>query len=90
MAKKNYVVTRTGSYGAVGKVVKLDLGKDGLSDRQKVMLKPYENPVAEVDESKELTEANSAVKELTEKITALENANKELTEANSALAATKK
>lgn len=78
MAKKNYVVIRTGTYGKLHEVVELDLGKDGLSDRQKIMLKPYEKPVAKADESKELTAAKA-------KIADLESAVKELTEANSAL-----
>ena len=64
MAKKNYVVIRTGTYGKTGAVVELDLGKDGLSDRQKIMLKPYEKPVAKADESKELTDAKATIKEL--------------------------
>ena len=53
MAKKNYVVIRSGTYGVRGAIVELDLGKDGLSDRQKVMLKEYAKPVAKAD-SKEI------------------------------------
>ena len=87
MAKKNYRVIRAGSYGAPGDVIELDLGKDGLSDRQKIMLKPYSDPVVKADESKERAVANVAIEELTEKLTALEVANKELAEAN--VAATK-
>ncbi len=82
MAKKNYVILLTGSYGKRGDLVELDLGKDGLSDRQALMLKEYEKPVVKVDESKQL-------KALTAKVAALELANKELTEANSALTKTK-
>tara|TARA_R110000851_G_scaffold88592_2_gene193439 strand:- start:125 stop:502 length:378 start_codon:yes stop_codon:yes gene_type:complete len=64
MAKKNYVVIRTGTYGKTGNIVELDLGKDGLSDRQSIMLKPYEKPVAKADESKELSEAKATIGEL--------------------------
>ena len=78
MAKKNYVILLTGSYGKRSELVELDLGKDGLSDRQALMLKEYEKPVAKADESKQL-------KDLTAQVKALELANKELTEANSAL-----
>lgn len=78
MAKKNYVVIRTGTYGKTGDVVELDLGKEGLSGRQKIMLKLYTKPVAKADESEELTEAKA-------KIADLESAVKELTEANVAL-----
>ena len=90
MAKKNYIVTRAGSYGDRGAVVELDTGKDGLSDRQKIMLKPYSKPVVKVDDSKELTKANDALeaankvnddvagelKIANDKIDALEAANK--------------
>ena len=82
MAKKNYVVLLTGSYGAKGDVVELDLGEDGLSDRQALMLTEYKKPVVKADDSKQ-------VKELTAKVEALELANKELTEANSALTKTR-
>tara|TARA_R100000951_G_scaffold116795_1_gene131046 strand:+ start:11423 stop:11653 length:231 start_codon:yes stop_codon:yes gene_type:complete len=71
MAKKNYFVIRTGTYGKTGEVVELDLGKDGLSDRQKIMLKPYEKPVAKADESKELTEAKATIKKLEAEIAEL-------------------
>ena len=58
MAKKNYVVIRSGTYGVRGAIVELDLGKDGLSDRQKVMLKDYAKPVAKAD-SKEVDKLKS-------------------------------
>ena len=82
MAKKNYIVLLTGSYGKRGDIIELDLGKDGLSERQATMLAEYEKPVVKSDES-------AQVKELTKKVAALELANKELTEANSALTKTK-
>ena len=89
MAKKNYVILLTGSYGKRGELVELDLGKDGLSDRQALMLKEYEKPVAKADESKQLKELTESNEELVKKVEALELANKELTEANSALTKTK-
>lgn len=66
MAKKNYVVTRTGSYGKVGEIVELDIEK--LTDRQSIMLKVYEKPVAKADESKELEEAKALIAELQAKL----------------------
>lgn len=78
MAKKNYVVIRTGTYGKLNQVVELDLGKEGLSNRQKIMLKPYEKPVVKADESKDLSEAKATIKALTEKVAELEAKNAEL------------
>lgn len=63
MAKKNYVVKLAGSYGKRGEVVELDLGKDGLTDRQKLMLEEYKKPVIKSDES-ELKTLKAKVKEL--------------------------
>ena len=74
MAKKNYVVLCSGTYGKKGKVIELDLGEDGLTERQSVLLKLYKKPVVMADESKQLTEAKA-------KIVALEAEVKELTEA---------
>ena len=62
MAKKNYVVLCSGTYGKKGKVIELDLGKDGLTERQSTMLKLYKKPVVMADESKELTEAKAEEK----------------------------
>ena len=74
MAKKNYVVLCSGTYGKKGKVIELDLGKEGLTKRQSVLLKLYAKPVVMADESKQLTEAKA-------NIVALEAEVKELTEA---------
>ena len=63
MAKKNYTVIRTGSYGNAGEVVELDIKE--LSERQSTMLKAYEKPVVKASESKELAELRARVKELT-------------------------
>lgn len=73
MAKKNYVVKRAGTYGKQGAVVELDLGKDGLSDRQKIMLEEYKKPVVMVDNSKELKKVTAEladIKAQLEKVTA--------------------
>lgn len=79
MAKKNFVVTRAGSYGKPGDVVKVEVDKDGLSDRQKVMLKPFEAPTVEVVDEK-ATETLQAV---------LDNANAEIVELKEQLSAKK-
>ncbi len=42
-SKKDYEVLRTGSYGKKGDVIKLE---GDLTERQKIMLKPYEKPVS--------------------------------------------
>lgn len=78
MAKKNYVVKRSGTYGKRGDVIELDLGKDGLTDRQKIMLDEYKKPVVKVDNSKELEKVTA---ELDETKAALEKVTAELAQA---------
>lgn len=71
MTKKNYLVQRAGSYGKPGDVIELDLGKKGLTDRQKVMLSEYKKPVIKIDNSNELNAANKEILSLKEQITKL-------------------
>lgn len=78
MAKKNYVVKRSGTYGKRGAVVELDLGDDGLSDRQKIMLEEYKKPVVKVDNSKELEKVTA---ELTKTKAKLEQVTADLVKA---------
>jgi len=59
MAKKNYVVKRAGTYGIVGRVFEKDFGKDGLTDRQKLLIKEYKKPVVKVDNTEELKSLKS-------------------------------
>mgnify|MGYP003151107393 CR=1 FL=1 len=66
MASKNYVVTRTGTYGKTGDVVELNI--EQLSERQSVMLKPYVKPEGLVDEGKELKDAKALIAELQAKL----------------------
>lgn len=81
MAKKNFIVTRAGSYGKPGEVVKVEVGKDGLSKRQKVMLKPFEAPTVEVVDEKatealqvELDAANDEIAGLKKQLAAAKKA----------------
>jgi hypothetical protein len=71
MAKKNYTVIRTGSYGKVGAVVELDVKE--LSARQAIMLKPYEKPVVKANDSKELAAAKAEVVKLQAEVKALKD-----------------
>lgn len=44
MPQANFVVKAGCSYGAKGQIVTIDVPDAGLTDRQKVMLAPYEAP----------------------------------------------
>tara|TARA_R110000851_G_scaffold275483_1_gene428096 strand:- start:30 stop:263 length:234 start_codon:yes stop_codon:yes gene_type:complete len=60
MTKKMYTVLRAGTYGKAGEVVELDI-KD-LTERQKIMLKPYEKPVVTI--KSDGAELESALEEI--------------------------
>jgi len=64
MGKKNYLVKRSGTYGKQGDVIELDLGGEGLTDRKKVMLSEYKNPVIKAENSSKLNSANKEIKSL--------------------------
>lgn len=71
MAKSKFVVLRSGTYGKKGEVIALDVKE--LSERQKVLLKPYKAPVVKGDdgdsEVEKLTAENETLKAEVEKLT---------------------
>lgn len=71
MAKSKFVVLRSGSYGQKGDVIALDTNE--LTERQKVMLKPYEAPKVKGEEDGE-----ADVKKLKAEIKKLKAENKQL------------
>lgn len=68
MAKINYLVKRAGTYGKRGAVIELDLGKDGLTDRQKILLEEYKKPVVKVSDSGELEKVSAELAEAKAKL----------------------
>lgn len=55
----DYIVKHNNSYGNKGDIVKLD---KPLTDRQKVMLEPYEKPVLASSDTKKLEAENKKLK----------------------------
>lgn len=71
MSKKTFTVLRAGTYGKTGDTIELDVAE--LSERQKLMLKPYEKPVVKVQsDGAELKAALEEIKALKAKIAELE------------------
>ena len=68
MAKKNYEIKLTGTYGKQGDVVEIE---GELTDRQKIMLKPYSKAVVSVKaDTKELDKANAEIAALKKQLEA--------------------
>ena len=75
MSKKTFTVLRAGTYGKAGDTVELEI--DTLTERQKIMLKPYEKPVVTIkSDGVELEKALKEIEALKAKIAELEKTKK--------------
>lgn len=75
MSKKTFTVLRAGTYGKAGDTVELEIDK--LTERQQIMLKPYEKPVITVkSDGVELKAALKEIEALKVKIAELEKPKK--------------
>lgn len=75
MSKKTFTVLRAGTYGKAGDTVELEIDK--LTERQQIMLKPYEKPVITVkSDGVELEAALKEIEVLKAKIVELEKPKK--------------